>query len=111
MIKTIQDIPNNETGQYLAASIGAIVGIYKGLGAEVSGEMVLANLNQAMVENEFFDPNSPPPVYIRMEYAVMALENLKLGLAMEQENIDLLNGINLSIKAIKLFSERMDAEC
>lgn len=111
MIKTIDDIPNTEVGRYLSGAVGAIIGIMQGLeiDKDITPEKVLSTLNEGFLEDRLVDPKLPPPPVVRVEYAVMALEEeLK-----EVKNIELqlyIEGIKRAIEIIKLFAEG-DAEC
>lgn len=112
MIKTIDDIPNTEVGRYLSGAVGAIIGIMQGLEIEedITPEKVLATLNEGFLEDRLVDPELPPPAVVRVDYAVMALEDRIKELKDQEYCQEYYFGLRDAIEIIKLFAEG-EKEC
>ena len=105
MIKTINDIPNNEVGRYLSCAIGALVKAEKIINKRdaVTEKEIFDSLNKIMVEYGIVVENEAPPACARVDLMVAALEDeLKecRGDGFWRNNVD---GLELAIDVIKQF--------
>lgn len=104
MIKTIEDIPNNEVGRYLSCAIGALVKAEKIINKRdaVTEQEIFDSLNKIMVEYGIVVENEAPPACARVDLMVAALEDERVVI-LRDKDIAYNEGICAAIKAIKQF--------
>ena len=106
MIKTINDIPNNEVGRYLSCAIGALVKAEKIINKRdaVSEQEIFDSLNKIMVEYGIVVENEAPPACARVDLMVAALEDeIKSLIGSSDYHTRYRDGLETAIQIIKEF--------
>ena len=105
MIKTINDIPNNEVGRYFSCAIGALVKAEKIINKRdaVTEQEIFDSLNKIMVEYGIVVENEAPPACARVDLMVAALEDELRNLPLNKDYQYYQRGLERAIKVIKEF--------
>ena len=101
MIKTINDIPNNEVGRYLACAIGVLIKAEEIINGKehATQDDIIAGLNRAMAGKVAIEA---PPACARVDLMVAALEDEKES-CLDNLRLTKLAGLDRAIEIIKEF--------
>ena len=102
MIKTINDIPNNEVGRYLATALGVMMKAEEIINGRenIEPQECLDALNKAMAGKVAIEA---PPACARVDLMVAALEDeIKKGCKLDY-HLMVLYGLEKAIEVIKEF--------
>jgi hypothetical protein len=101
MIKTINDIPNNEVGRYLSCAIGVLIKAEEIINGKehATQDDIIAGLNRAMAGKVAIEA---PPACARVDLMVAALED-EIRLLPWDNDYLCQRGLERAIKVIKEF--------